>query len=422
MYLRFGRGGLRPPAISLSIWVRFTRTGRGALWAPEVLARSRCALPREGRALPYKDRPKRSGRGALRPAPYGAGPRAPVFAREGGALPYEVTAPPPARNETHCRGTCRPDRARAAVGYAPVPGTVAPRPAAKDSDLTTGGPRGVRRGAIRVVMPIVPVVHPLPHVPEHIVQPKSVRSLFCYLMHPVAVVLEPLRVILLVVLPYPLAVQPLLPAIVRIPRDFVKRPIARLRASASRRIFPLGLCRQPPSRPRTVMARVVPCHVNDRHRLVVPPAVERPAQNIRLRRHGLPGASRKAFVRPDRDFRLPHPEAPADRDLMGRLLPVETLAVSRRAPHLESSRGNPNVSQAIFRVHLDCSRVDFDVLWLWRRLLRLPRYLRTELRPHRQGTEQDKENGKCGLAASGPHWFCGSRLFLLPRILARRSG
>ncbi len=58
---------------------------------------------REGRALPYTDRWKRLGRGAL---------RAPVFAprsrhydtrmptREGGALPYKVTAPLPARNET----------------------------------------------------------------------------------------------------------------------------------------------------------------------------------------------------------------------------------------------------------------------------------------------------------------------------------
>lgn len=83
-------------------------------------------------------------------------------------------------------------RAPEAVGNTNVPGIDGPGPATQNAVLTTRRARRVLRRSILIVVLIVPIANPLPHVPEHVLQPEAVGPLFTYLMHPVAVVLEPL--------------------------------------------------------------------------------------------------------------------------------------------------------------------------------------------------------------------------------------
>jgi hypothetical protein len=50
-----------------------------------------------------------------------------------------------------------------------VPGRVDPGPATKNVKLTARRPRRVLGGATPIVVVIIPVVHPLPYIPQHVV-------------------------------------------------------------------------------------------------------------------------------------------------------------------------------------------------------------------------------------------------------------
>jgi hypothetical protein len=56
-----------------------------------------------------------------------------------------------------------------AVRHTDDPGIAAPGPATQNALLTACRPRRILGGATPIVLLVVPVVHPLPHVPEHVV-------------------------------------------------------------------------------------------------------------------------------------------------------------------------------------------------------------------------------------------------------------
>src|SRR5579862_2430954 len=185
-------------------------------------------------------------------------------------------------------------------------------PAAQRLILTAWRPLRIYFGTVRVVVHLIPVVHPLPNVSKGVIQSKAVRTLLSHFVNPVAVLLQQLHEACVPFFHGPHAIYPLPPAVVGIPGDVIHRPIADSRTSAARRKFPLRFCGQPPSYPFTVIARLVPGYVDDGHRVVAPPRVERPTGKICLRGHGSGGALCEAFVRPHRNVGLPHPETPAD--------------------------------------------------------------------------------------------------------------
>jgi hypothetical protein len=88
-----------------------------------------------------------------------------------------------------------------------------------------------------IVLLVVPVIHPLPHVPQHVVQPESVGTLLSH--H-----------------------KRLTPAVDDVPRNLIDWPISLRSAPAPRRIFPFRFSGKSPSRPGAVVVCVISAGVH----------------------------------------------------------------------------------------------------------------------------------------------------------------
>ena len=142
----------------------------------------------------------------------------------------------------------------AAVGNADVAGNVLPGPTAQNAELTTCRPGGVLRRDLPVIALVPPVIHPLPHVPQHVAQPEPVGTFLPDFVHAVAVFGQALQKVCLVsFFPNSFAVPALTPTVVRIPGNFIHITITGCGAPGPCRILPLGFRRQPPARPLTLI-------------------------------------------------------------------------------------------------------------------------------------------------------------------------
>jgi len=172
-------------------------------------------------------------------------------------------------------------------------------------------------------------------------QAKGIGALLTDFVYAVTVLVHAQCVSRLVVWHNLHAVYVLSPAVVRIPSDIVERPVSGLLASTACCVFPLGFGWQSPAYPTAVISRLVPGHIYYWHSIIIPSTVERPSEEVRLRRHDSAGALRKAFVRCNRYVSLRQPEPLADLYLVRGLLVWQTLVVSGRTAHLKSPWRNP---------------------------------------------------------------------------------
>jgi hypothetical protein len=127
--------------------------------------------------------------------------------------------------------------ARVAVRDANAPGIIVPGAAPQDFELTARRPRRVGSRTVLIVLDIVPVIDPLPNVPEHVKQSKAIRLALADFMPSAA-------------------------AIPLVPSDVVQVAVTAVRTPTARRIFPLCLCRQPPPSPPAISRSFLPGNID----------------------------------------------------------------------------------------------------------------------------------------------------------------
>ena len=120
-----------------------------------------------------------------------------------------------------------------AIRYAEAARNIVPRTAANNAILAVRRSLRITRRAVLVIIVFIPVAHPLPYVPSHIIQPLPVCCVIFYRM----------SVIILAAITFTLIAKRR-PAVIRIAAIYiVSVRISRSFKTAPRRVFPLSLSR-----------------------------------------------------------------------------------------------------------------------------------------------------------------------------------
>src|SRR5450759_2992494 len=186
----------------------------------------------------------------------------------------------------------------------------------------------------RVILLSVPVVRPLPNIPQHVVELPLIRRFSRHGVLEIPVLKQALRVIALVVTPQSCAVDVLAPAVVPIPCDVVEISIGRRGTARAGGVLPFCVGWQPHPRPATEFLGLVPVHKH-RWRIVGGSLVQLPALVIGRCQRFFTSSCPKTLPGAHRCRGLAHPESFCDGDRVCRLFVGFAVTVARRASHGE---------------------------------------------------------------------------------------